>query len=109
MDRERAAHRASDPELEEGDARSHRFGDVRFPLRKVGRGHLHGTGSPTYRFQRDCVTNSCRKDAPDRTTFFPLRDGSPRSIRDAVDVDEVIAPFRVSYERVRARHKTSSS
>ena len=86
--------------------RPHRFGGVEFRLGRVELGHLHGdhlADLPLPRAIRDEVVTSGRA-RPHHV--LPDSGWVSRPIRTEADADDVVALFRSSYERLRARRGT---
>jgi hypothetical protein len=90
-------------------AHSHRFGGVEFRLGKVELGHLHGDRLADLPFPTKLRNQLLEEGRARPHHVLPSSGWVSRSIRDPADVDEVIALFRLNYERVKARQKTSSS
>ena len=90
-------------------AKSHRFGGVEFRLGKVELGHLHGDRLADLPFPTKLRNQLLEEGRARPHHVLPSSGWVSRSIRDPADVDEVIALFRLNYERVKARQKTSSS
>jgi hypothetical protein len=88
--------------------RPHRFGGVEFRLGRVELGHLHGdhlADLPLPRAIRDEVVASGRA-GPHHV--LPASGWVSRPIRTAADAREVVALFRSSYDRLRARRPASA-
>ncbi|MGH2748050.1 MAG: luciferase family protein [Actinomycetota bacterium] len=80
----------------------HRFGGVEFRLGKVELGHLHGDRLADLPFPTK-LRNELVQDGRARPHHvLPSSGWVSRPIRDASDVAEVIALFRLNYDRLRA-------
>ena len=90
-------------------AESHRFGGVEFRFGRVELGHLHGDHLADLPFPkriRDELVGEGRA-APHHV--LPASGWVSRQIRDRVDVDDVIALFRLNYDRLASRRRTPSA
>ncbi|MGH2381967.1 MAG: luciferase family protein [Candidatus Limnocylindria bacterium] len=88
---------------------SHRFGGVEFRLGKVELGHLHGDVLADLPFPTKVRNELVETGRAHPHHVLPSSGWVSRPIRDAADVDEVIALFRMNYDRLTARRKTPSS
>ncbi len=88
-------------------AHSHRFGGVEFRLGKVELGHLHGDRLADLPFPTKLRNELVQEGRALPHHVLPSSGWVSRSIRDTSDVDEVIALFRLNYDRLTARRKTS--
>jgi hypothetical protein len=87
---------------------AHRFGGVEFRFGKVELGHVHGDRLADLPFPtklRDELVGAGRA-RPHHV--LPSSGWVSRLIHDATDVEEVIALFRLNYDRLAVRKKTSS-
>lgn len=89
-------------------AHSHRFGGVEFRLGKIELGHLHGRLAdlpfPT-KLRNELVQEG--RALPHHV--LPSSGWVSKPIQGDDDVDEVIALFRLNYDRLIARRKTPSN
>ncbi|MGH2736221.1 MAG: luciferase family protein [Actinomycetota bacterium] len=88
---------------------SHRFGGVEFRLGKVELGHLHGDTLADLPFPTKVRNELVETGRARPHHVLPSSGWVSRPIRDADDVDEVIALFRMNYDRLKGRRKTPSS
>ncbi|MDQ3985506.1 MAG: DUF5519 family protein [Actinomycetota bacterium] len=88
---------------------SHRFGGLEFRLGKVELGHLHGDHLADLPFPRRVRDELIQAGRARPHHVLPSSGWVSRAIRDASDLNEVIALFRLNYDRLTARRKTSSS
>ncbi|MGH2757600.1 MAG: luciferase family protein [Actinomycetota bacterium] len=89
-------------------ANPHRFGGLEFRLGKVELGHIHGNHLADLPFPtkiRDELINEGRA-RPHHV--LPNSGWVSREIRGSADVDDVIALFRLNYERLTVRRNKSS-
>lgn len=89
-------------------AHPHRFGGIEFRLGKVELGHLHGDGLADLPFPTKLRNELVEEGRARPHHALPSSGWVSRSIRGAADVDEVIALFRLNYDRLKARKKTPS-
>lgn len=89
-------------------AHSHRFGGLEFRFGKVELGHLHGSLAdlpfPT-KLRNELIEQG--RALPHHV--LPSSGWVSRPFHDAADVAEVIALFRLNYDRLTARRKATSS
>jgi hypothetical protein len=90
-------------------ARSHRFGGVEFRLGKIELGHLHGDRLADLPFPTSLRNKLVQEGRAQPHHVLPSSGWVSRSIHDGADVDEVISLFRLNYDRLTARRKTSLS
>lgn len=90
-------------------AHAHRFGGVEFRLGKAELGHLHDDRLADLPFPTKLRDELVREGRARPHHVLPSSGWVTRSIRDLGDVEEVIALFRLNYDRLRARRKTSPS
>jgi luciferase-like monooxygenase len=86
----------------------HRFGGVEFRLGKVELGHLHGDRLADLPFPKKVRDELVESGRAGPHHVLPDSGWVSRSIRDEADVTEVIALFRLNYDRLTARRKTAS-
>jgi hypothetical protein len=87
----------------------HRFGGVEFRVGKVELGHIHGdqlADLPFPKRLRDVLVSQGRA-RPHHV--LPSSGWVSRPIHDRGDIDEVIALFRLNYDRLSARRRTIAS
>jgi hypothetical protein len=90
-------------------AHSHRFGGVEFRLGKVELGHLHGDRLADLPFPTKLRNELIEEGRAKPHHVLPSSGWVSRWINEATDVDEVIALFRLNYDRLTARRKPASS
>jgi hypothetical protein len=88
---------------------SHRFGGVEFRLGKVELGHVHGDSLADLPFPTKLRNELVQAGRARPHHVLPSSGWVSRPIHDDDDVDDVIALFRLNYERLTARRKGSSS
>jgi hypothetical protein len=89
-------------------AHSHRFGGVEFRLGKVELGHLHGDRLADLPFPKAIRNELVQEGRARPHHVLPSSGWVSRTIDDAADVDEVIALFRLNYDRLTSRRKHPS-
>jgi hypothetical protein len=89
-------------------AHSHRFGGVEFRLGKVELGHLHGDRLADLPFPTNLRNELVEEGRARPHHVLPSSGWVSRTIEDAADVEEVIALFRLNYDRLTARRKHPS-
>jgi hypothetical protein len=87
---------------------SHRFGGVEFRLGKVELGHLHGDRLADLPFPSKLRDRLVQEGRARPHHVLPSSGWVSRSIRDDTDVDDVIALFRLNYDRLTERRRSSS-
>jgi Family of unknown function (DUF5519) len=87
-------------------AHPHRFGGIEFRLGRVELGHLHGDRLADLPFPTKLRNELIEEGRARPHHVLPSSGWVSRSIRDAGDVDDVIALFRLNYDRLTARRKT---
>jgi ribonuclease BN (tRNA processing enzyme) len=87
---------------------AHRFGGIEFRLGKVELGHVHGDHLADLPFPTALRNDLVQKGRARPHHVLPSSGWVSRPIDDAADVDEVIALFRLNYDRLARRRKTSS-
>jgi hypothetical protein len=87
---------------------SHRFGGVEFRLGKIELGHLHGDRLADLPFPTKLRNELVEEGRARPHHVLPSSGWVSRPIRDDADVDEVIALFRLNYDRLMTRRKPSS-
>jgi Family of unknown function (DUF5519) len=90
-------------------AHSHRFGGVEFRLGKVELGHLHGDQLADLPFPKRLRNELVDEGRAQPHHVLPSSGWVSRRIRERGDIDEVIALFRLNYERLTARRKSAAS
>jgi Ni,Fe-hydrogenase I large subunit len=80
---------------------AHRFGGVEFRLARRELGHLHGERWADLPFQRRIRDMLVETGRAEPHHVLPHTGWVSRRIRGEDDVDEVVALFRLSYERAR--------
>jgi hypothetical protein len=86
-------------------AHPHRFGGIEFRLGKVELGHLHGDQLADLPFPKK-IRDELVNDGHARPHHvLPSSGWVSRPIGDPSDIDEVIALFRLNYDRLTARRK----
>jgi hypothetical protein len=88
---------------------SHRFGGVEFRLGKVELGHIHGDQLADLPFPTKIRNELVDQGRAQPHHVLPDSGWVSRPIRDAGDVDDVIALFRLNYDRFTRRRKTAAS
>ena len=86
-------------------AHPHRFGGLEFRLGKVELGHVHGDRLADLPFPTKLRNQLVEEGRAKPHHVLPSSGWVSRWINDAGDVDEVIALFRLNYERLTARRK----
>jgi hypothetical protein len=89
--------------------RTHRYGGVEFRLGRVELGHIHGdhlADLPFPKATRDELISSGRAE---QHHVLPDTGWVSRRICSETDVEDVIALFRLNYQRVAGRRKPSPS
>jgi hypothetical protein len=86
-------------------SQSHRFGGVEFRFGKVELGHLHGDHLADLPFPKKLRDELVEAGRAQPHHVLPSSGWVSRPIQDSRDVDEVIALFRLNYERLTARRK----
>jgi hypothetical protein len=89
-------------------AHPHRFGGVEFRLEKRELGHLHGDRLADLPFPRRVRDELVAAGRARPHHVLPESGWVSRPIAGAEDVDEVVALFRLSYERAAAARARSS-
>jgi len=80
-------------------------GELSIRLGKRELGHLHGDHAAHFGFPKDVWSVLHAQGRIVHHPVFPDQPGwAARSIRNAADVDEVIALMRLNYDRAVARH-----
>lgn len=90
-------------------AETHRFEGVEFRLGKVELGHVHGDHLADLPFPTKLRDELVREGRARPHHVLPSSGWVSRSIHDGADVEEVIELFRLNYDRLTARRKTSST
>lgn len=85
---------------------SHRFGGVEFRLGKVELGHLHGDYLADMPFPTKLRNQLIEEGRARPHHALPSSGWVSRRIDDRSDVDDVIALFRLNYERLTARSRS---
>jgi Family of unknown function (DUF5519) len=80
---------------------------VEFRLGKVELGHLHGDRLADLPFPTKVRNDLVGQGRAEPHHVLPSSGWVSRPIHDRADVDEVIALFRLNYERLTSRRKTS--
>jgi hypothetical protein len=86
---------------------AHRFGGVEFRLGKVELGHLHGDRLADLPFPTKIRNELVADGRAQPHHVLPSSGWVSRSIHDQSDVDDVIALFRINYDRLTARRTAS--
>lgn len=86
----------------------HRFGGVEFRLGKVELGHLHGDRLADLPFPTKLRNELVEHGRARPHHVLPSSGWVSRSISDASDVAEVIALFRLNYDRLQASKSRQS-
>jgi hypothetical protein len=89
-------------------AHSHRFGGVEFRLGKVELGHLHGDRLADLPFPTKLRNELVETGRAHPHHVLPSSGWVSRSINDETDVEDVIALFRLNYDRLTTRRRTNS-
>lgn len=87
---------------------SHRFGGVEFRLGRIELGHLHGDRLADLPFPTKLRNELVQEGRARPHHVLPSSGWVSRPIHDSADVDEVIALFRLNYDRLITRRKVSS-
>jgi hypothetical protein len=106
------ASRAIEQEILSWDgisAHQHRFGGLEFRLGKVELGHVHGDRLADLPFPTKLRNELVEEGRAKPHHVLPSSGWVSRWINDAGDVEEVIALFRMNYERLTARRKPISN
>jgi hypothetical protein len=90
-------------------AHPHRFGGLEFRLGKVELGHVHGDRLADLPFPTKLRNELVEAGRARPHHVLPSSGWVSRWINDATDVDEVIALFRLNYERLTARRKPAAN
>jgi hypothetical protein len=90
-------------------AHEHRFGGVEFRLGKVELGHLHGDRLADLPFPTKIRNELIAEGRAQPHHVLPSSGWVSRSIHDVSDVDDVIALFRLNYDRLTARRTGAKS
>lgn len=86
----------------------HRFGGVEFRVGRRELGHLHGDHLADLPFTVKMRDELIEAGRVERHHVLPDTGWASRRIRDESDVADVIALFRLQYERATARSATSA-
>jgi Ni,Fe-hydrogenase I large subunit len=86
-------------------AEAHRFGGVEFRLGKVELGHLHGDYLADLPFPTKLRNELVEGGRAEPHHALPSSGWVTRRIDDPSDVDDVVALFRLNYDRLTARGK----
>jgi hypothetical protein len=106
------AHRAIEKAVLSWDGvttHSHRFSGTEFRLGKVELGHLHGDRLADLPFPTKLRNELVGEGRAQPHHVLPSSGWVSKPIRDAADVEEVIALFRLNYDRLATRRKGPSS
>jgi ribonuclease BN (tRNA processing enzyme) len=90
-------------------AHAHRFGGTEFRLGKVELGHLHGDHLADLPFPTKIRNELVQGGRAQPHHVLPSSGWVSRRIEGAADVEEVIALFRMNYDRLRSSRKGASS
>ena len=90
-------------------AHPHRFGGVEFRLGKVELGHLHGDQLADLPFPKKIRDELVDHGRAQPHHVLPSSGWVSRPIHDGSDIDDVIALFRLNYDRLLARRRTTAS
>ena len=86
-------------------AHPHRFGGVEFRFGKVELGHLHGDRLADLPFPKKIRNELIEEGRAQPHHVLPDSGWISRRIEDATDVDDVIALFRLNYDRLLSRRR----
>jgi hypothetical protein len=89
-------------------AHPHRFGGTEFRLGRVELGHIHGDHLADLPFPTKVRNELVETGRARPHHVLPESGWVSRSINTPSDVDEVIALFRLNYDRLTARRKKVS-
>lgn len=84
-------------------ARMHRFGGTEFRLGRVELGHIHGDHLADLPFPTKIRDELIEEGRARPHHVLPESGWVSRAIRDKEDVDDVIALFRLNYDRLTSR------
>lgn len=87
----------------------HRFGGTEFRLGKIELGHVHGDRLADLPFPTKIRNDLIQEGRAQPHHVLPNSGWVSRAIREASDVEDVIALFRLNYDRLTARRKTPTS
>lgn len=87
----------------------HRFGGVEFRLGKVELGHVHGDHLADLPFPTSVRDQLVGEGRAQPHHVLPSSGWVSRSIDDDGDIDEVIALFRLNYDRLSTRRRVARS
>ena len=88
-------------------AHPHRFGGVEFRFGKVELGHLHGDHLADLPFPTKLRNQLVEEGRAQPHHVLPSSGWVSKRIRDTTDVTEVIALFRLNYDRLSTRRKNA--
>jgi Luciferase len=88
-------------------AEGHRFGGIEFRVGKRELGHLHKDHLADFPFTMKLRDDLIEAGRVDRHHVLPETGWASRRIRDENDVADVIALFRLQYERATAGSRAS--
>lgn len=88
---------------------AHRFGGVEFRLGKIELGHLHGDRLADLPFPTKLRDQLIEEGRAQPHHVLPNSGWVSRAIREASDIEDVIALFRLNYDRLTARRKTPTN
>jgi ribonuclease BN (tRNA processing enzyme) len=88
---------------------SHRFGGIEFRLGKVELGHLHGDHLADLPFPTKLRDQLVDEGRAQPHHVLPASGWVSKRISTAADVQEVIALFRLNYDRLAMRRKMSTT
>lgn len=87
----------------------HRFGGVEFRLGKIELGHLHGDRLADLPFPTKVRDQLIEDGRAQPHHVLPDSGWVSRAIHDSADVQEVIALFRLNYDRIMVRRQLPNS
>lgn len=88
---------------------SHRFGGVELRFGKIELGHLHGNSLADLPFPTKIRNQLVEEGRAEPHHVLPSSGWVSRAIDEAADVNEVIALFRLNYDRLISRRRPSSN
>jgi hypothetical protein len=89
------------------DVHDHRFGGVEFVVGRIEIGHLHGDRLADLPFPRKVRDELISEGRAEPHHVLPDSGWVSRWIEGEAEVDDVIALFRLNYDRVAARRRKS--
>jgi hypothetical protein len=90
------------------EANSHRFGGVEFMMGRIEIGHIHGDKLADLPFPKKVRDELIESGRAQPHHVLPESGWVSRRIKSESEVDDVIALFRLNYDRIAARRTKQS-